>query len=108
MVSVTTGVATQAAFTVVVDSGTQGTFAAPTWLSILPSSNVTPSTLMVYATTGTLPAGTQTARIRIVPRDTTQTEVDIPVSFTITAAAPRMDVSPRSLSFVSRAARRLL
>jgi hypothetical protein len=58
---------------------------------------------MVYASTGALPAGTQNARIRIVPKDTTQTEVDIPVSFTITAAAPQMDVSPRSLSFVARA-----
>ncbi len=102
MVSITTGVTTQAAFSVVFDSGTQGS-AAPSWLSNLRPPSVTPGTLIVYASTGTLPVGTQTARIRIVPKDTTQTEVDIPVSFTITAAAPQMDVSPRSLSFVSRA-----
>lgn len=102
MVSVTTGVTTQAAFSVVIDSGTQGS-ATPSWLSISPSSTVTPASLMVYATTGTLPVGTQTARIRIIPTDTTQTEVDIPVSFTIASAPPQMDVSPRSLSFVSRA-----
>ena len=82
MVSVTTGVTTQAAFSVVIDSGTQGS-AAPSWLSILPSATVTPASLMVYATTGTLPLGTQTARIRIIlAKDPTQTGVDIPVSFT--------------------------
>ena len=102
MIAVTTGVSTQAAFSVVIDSGTQGG-AAPSWLSILPSSNVTPSTLIVSASTGTLPVGTQNARIRIVPKDTTQAEVDVPVAFTITSAPPLMDVSPQSLSFVSRA-----
>ena len=101
-VAITTSAASQAGYTIVIDSGTQGS-AAPSWLSILPTSSGTPGVVTVFATLGTLPAGTQAGRIRVVPKDTTQPTTDISVTFNITSAPPLMDVSPRSLSFVSRA-----
>jgi uncharacterized protein (TIGR03437 family) len=101
LVAITTIALTQAAYGIVTDAGTQGS-AAPSWLSILRGSGLTPGVLTVSATTGTLPAGALNARIRVVPADPTQTIIDIAVTFTITTAAPMMDVSPRSLSFVSR------
>ncbi len=102
MVAVTTSASIPAGYSVIVDSGTQGS-AAPSWLTIQPTSGVTPGTLVVFATLGNLPAGTQAARIRVVPKDATQPMSDIAVTFTIASAPPQMDVSPRSLSFVSRA-----
>lgn len=102
MVAITTNSSVQAAFSLVIDSGTQGS-AAPSWLSVTRNSGLTPATLTVAATTGTLPIGTQNARIRVVPKDPTQQTIDIPVSFSITSSPPQMDVSPRSLSFTARA-----
>lgn len=84
-VSVTASGTTPTSFTIQTDTGSAGYYSAPTWLNVTPLSASTPAVLMVTANPGTLPPGTLTARIRVVPGQT-QTPAAISVTFTITAA----------------------
>ena len=84
-VSVTASGTTPTSFTIQTDTGTAGYYGNPSWLSVTPLSGSTPAVLMVSASPGTLPPGTLTARIRVVPNQT-QTPTAISVTFTITSA----------------------
>ncbi len=98
-VTVTASGTTPTSFTIQTDTGTAGYYSAPSWLNVTPLSGSTPAVLMVTASPGTLPPGTLTARIRVVPNQT-QTPTAITVTFTITAATVP-SISPGGLVIAS-------
>ena len=89
-------------FAVQVDGGGPG-IPAPSWLTVKPLGGTSPGRLVVTADPGKMSAGTSPAGIHVtVPQDTTQAPIDIPVSFTISTRAPRLEVSPTFLRFAAR------
>lgn len=81
------------AFTAQVDDGNGGP--APGWLQVTPLKGTTPGALHVSLLSNTLPAGTYTARIRIGPGLVT----NVAVTYTVTAAAPKLSITPSLLRF---------
>src|SRR5205807_2372071 len=88
-------------FTVQVDAGT-GNSAAPRWLMVSPSSGTTPARLVVSIDPGAMPAGTYTARIRILPSNTSLLPIDLPVTLTLSAAAASLNVIPDFIRLTAR------
>jgi uncharacterized protein (TIGR03437 family) len=86
------------AFTIMVDGGQTGS-AAPSWLSVQPTSGTAPALLTVTADQGTLQAGANTGRIRVI--DTNNLESDVSVTLTVTAGASQLLVAPSGLHFAS-------
>jgi uncharacterized protein (TIGR03437 family) len=80
-------------FTAQVDDGNGGP--APAWIQATPAKGTTPGAVHVSILPNTLPAGTYTARIRIGPGAVT----NIPVTYTISAPAPKLSLTPSLLRF---------
>lgn len=90
------------AFAVMVDGGTSGTIAP--WLSVRPLTGATPGRLVVSVDPTGLQAASYSGRIRVVvPNNTTQNPIDIPVTFLVKTGSPMLDVVPSFLSFAARA-----
>jgi uncharacterized protein (TIGR03437 family) len=98
IVAVPAGVST-AGFQVVIDSGQDGS-AAPAWLTVTPRGGNTPARLVVQVDQGSMPAGNYSGRIRV--SDSSNNPTDVPVSLTLTTAAPQLDAVPRVLHFAAR------
>jgi uncharacterized protein (TIGR03437 family) len=98
IVALPVGVST-AGFQVVVDSGQDGS-AAPGWLTVTPTSGGTPARLVVRVDQGSMPAGNYSARIRVI--DSSNNATDVPVTLTLTSAAPQLDAAPRVLHYAAR------
>ena len=90
---------TAVSFAIATDGGQPNT-PAPPWLSVSPIGGVTPALIIVTVDPTKLTANNYSARIVItVPSDPSQPPVYIAVSFTVASSPPKLDVSPRSLSF---------
>jgi uncharacterized protein (TIGR03437 family) len=98
IIALPVGAAT-AGFRIVVDGGQDGT-APPAWLTAIPTNGNTPARLVVRVDQGSMPAGNYAARIRVV--DTSNNPTNVPVTLTLTTAAPQLDVAPRDLHFAAR------
>lgn len=95
-----TGGATPISQTISVTSTPSTSFSAKTsgaaWLSISPTSGVTPGSIAVSVKPGSMAAGTYGASVSISSRNRT---VSVPVTLTITASTSNLSVSPSSLAF---------
>ena len=101
---VTTSSVAPVTFSVLLDSGTQGS-AVPRWLSVQTLTGTTPSAILVFVDQSSLVVGTADARIRLtVPNDATRLPIDIAVHLDIApSGAPRIDSAPALLRFRSNA-----
>jgi len=88
-------------FLVRADGGTTGV-PAPSWLEVSLSSGLTPSRLTIAANHRSLGVGTYTARVRLTPRDPSESIVDVDVTLKVTAELPKLRVSPVLLRFSAR------
>ncbi len=88
-------------FTIAVDAGSPGT-ATPSWIRVTPPSGITPAVLTIAVNQGDLPAGTYNARIHVVVAGNPNLSVDIPVTLSVKATAPKLDALPAVLKFDSR------
>jgi uncharacterized protein (TIGR03437 family) len=86
-------------YQVQVDDGQGG--AAPAWLNVTPASGAIPGVIQVSLVATALPAGTYPGRIHItaVSGASALTPVDVGVALALTAAAPKLSVSPGSMRF---------
>ena len=98
IVALPAGVST-AGFQVVIDSGQAGS-AAPAWLSATPAGGNTPARLVVRVDQGSMAAGNYSGRIRLI--DSSNNPTDVPVTLTLTSAAPQLDAAPQVLHFAAR------
>jgi uncharacterized protein (TIGR03437 family) len=86
-------------FAIATDSGQTGSLSPP-WISVSPAGGSTPALIVVTVNPGELVVSNYNARIVItVPNDSSQQPVYVAVSFVVTSSPPKLDVSPRSLSF---------
>jgi uncharacterized protein (TIGR03437 family) len=98
MIQIVAAGSTAINFAVTVDAGS----AAP-WISVTPSSGVTPGSLTVTVNPGNMSTATYNATIHItVPGNTAQAPINVPVTFTVSQASPQLQASPASLSFGAR------
>ena len=88
-------------FSVAIDNGQSGT-AAPSWISVSPSSGTAPAGLVVSVNQGTLAAGTYTAGIQVL--DSNNLPSDIAVTLNVKSNPQQLTVSPSMLQFTARAA----
>jgi uncharacterized protein (TIGR03437 family) len=89
-------------FEISADAGTTNT-PAPSWLKVAAVSGTTPATILVSADHTGLVPGIYSARLHVtIPSAPAEAPIDIPVTLTVAAAPPRLDVSVNSLSFTSR------
>jgi large repetitive protein len=94
---------TAAPYAITVDSGSANT-PAPTWLTVTPTGGSSPARVIVTATPGQLTLANYKATIHItVPRNTSQSSIDIPVTFNLAAGSLFLQPVPPSLSFGSGA-----
>ena len=96
-------------YQVQVDDGQGG--AAPTWLKVTPSSGAIPGVIHVSLVATSLPAGTYPGRIHITAVSgaaNALAPVDVAITLTLAAAAPKLSVSPGSMRFSSQNATQLL
>jgi len=85
-------------FSITVDSGSAGT-AAPAWITVQPTSGTAPCGVTVIANPGSMGVGTYPATIHItIPQNTTQSPINVTVTFMVSAGTPTLAVSPASLS----------
>ena len=90
--------ATSGAFRVVLDGGTSGT-AAPSWLSVTPTSGTAPAQVIVSADQGTLQTG-GSGRIQIL--DANGLANNVTVTLNLTSLSPAISVVPSMLRFAAR------
>lgn len=89
-------------FSISVDNGSAGT-AAPSWITVTPTSGTAPGGVTVIANAGSMAAGVYPATIHIsVPQNTSQSTINVPVTFTVTAGNPTLAVWPESLNLGTR------
>ena len=101
IISIVSACATPAKFAVSVEGGSAGS-AAPEWSGVSPPSGTTPGSVSVTANPGTMGAGAYAATILIsVPGSTGQASINVPVTFTISTASPRLQVAPGVLHFAA-------
>ncbi len=86
-------------FTVFLDGGST-IIAAPPWITAKPTSGPAPSRIVINVNQGNMPAGTYSARIRIL--DTSQNSYVVSVTLTVTNAPPQLEVTPNTLKFAAR------
>ncbi len=90
-----------AAYQVMVNTGQQiATAVVPSWLSVAPSAGDAPASLLVSVDQGTMPAGVYNGQISVL--DPTGIPSNIPVTLTVSAAAPELSVLPGFLRFAAR------
>jgi hypothetical protein len=87
-------------FQVLVDGG-QANTPAPSWLTLNTSAGSAPTRLVVSASQTNLAIGSHSARIQTI--DSNGIHNAIPVTLTVTDAAPKIAASPAILRFVARA-----
>jgi uncharacterized protein (TIGR03437 family) len=90
-----------ASFSVLIDNGESGG-AAPTWISVSPTSGTAPAGLVVSVNQGTLAAGSYPARIRIL--DTNNVPTNVAVTLNVSSTTNQITASPSILRFAARAA----
>ncbi|MFN7919853.1 MAG: malectin domain-containing carbohydrate-binding protein [Bryobacteraceae bacterium] len=71
------------------------------WLTVSPASGSAPANLAVNASHATLTPGTYTAAVTVTAAGVQGSPQVIPISFTVLAAQPALDVTPASLSFTA-------
>jgi uncharacterized protein (TIGR03437 family) len=69
------------------------------WLSVSPASGTAPSALSVSVAPAGLGAGVYTGSVQISSTGASNTPLSVPVTFTITQAAPILAVAPQALTF---------
>jgi uncharacterized protein (TIGR03437 family) len=88
-------------FTVQIDGGQTGT-AAPSWITVTPTSDLAPAGLVVSVDQGTMPAGNYAARIQVL--DSEGFANDISVTLNVASAPVQLTVAPTILNFAARSA----
>ncbi|HTB18054.1 MAG TPA: hypothetical protein VK708_08045 [Bryobacteraceae bacterium] len=88
-------------FHLVVDNGQSNT-AQPSWITVTPTSGVSPVGLVVSVDQGTMAAGAYLARIQVL--DSNGFAIDVPVTLNVTGAPQQVTVAPAMLNFSARAA----
>jgi uncharacterized protein (TIGR03437 family) len=73
--------------------------ASAAWLTVSPASGTAPSTLSVSVSPAGLSAGTYTGNIQITASGASDTPFSVPVTLTVTQAAPSLTIAPQSLTF---------
>ncbi len=73
--------------------------ASASWLSLSAASGTAESTLSISVSPAGMAAGAYTGDVQIVASGATNTPLSIPVTFTVTEAAPALSVAPQALSF---------
>jgi uncharacterized protein (TIGR03437 family) len=96
-----TGATPPVKFSVTIDNGQSGV-AAPTWISVTPSSGTAPAGLVVGVNQGTLAAGTYPARIHVL--DSNNLPSDVAVTLNVNSTPQKLTVSPSMLQFAARSA----
>jgi uncharacterized protein (TIGR03437 family) len=86
-------------FQVLVDAGTANT-TSPFSLTVKPASATAPEQLVVTVDQGSMPAGSSSARIRII--DSNKVEYDVSVTLNVSTASAQLQVIPASLRFGAR------
>ena len=88
-------------FHISIDNGQDNT-AAPSWISVSPSSGSTPAGLVVSVDQGSLASGAYPARIHVL--DSNNLPTDVSVTLNVAAAPQHLSVSPSMLRFGARSA----
>jgi uncharacterized protein (TIGR03437 family) len=94
-----TGAGTNPTFSVVVDAG-QANTTAPSWLTVQPASGTAPAQLVVSVDQGTLQAGSNLGRIRVL--DANGLTTDVSVTLNVAGAPAQITVAPALLHFAAR------
>ncbi len=94
-----TGATPPVSFTVVIDNGQPGT-AAPSWISVNPTSGTAPAGLVVTVNQGNLAAGSYPARIRVL--DSNNLPTDVAVTLNVANNPQKLTVAPTMLRFGAR------
>jgi len=71
------------------------------WLTVSPTSGVSPATLTVGVNSSTLSPGTYTGVVQVVSLGAAATTQQVPVTLTVIAPPPSLVVSPASMSFAA-------
>jgi uncharacterized protein (TIGR03437 family) len=101
-VAIVTTCSTALNFAVTVDAGSAGS-AQPSWITVAPSSGVTPGSFTVTVNPGSMPTATYNATIHIaVPGNAGQPPINVLVTFAVSQASPQLQASPSSLNFGAR------
>jgi uncharacterized protein (TIGR03437 family) len=86
-----------------VDSGTPGV-APPTWITAGPLGGPTPAAIVVAVNQANLQPGKYSAMVHVmVPNNTSQAAINIPVTFNVSAGTQQLTALPNLLHFAARA-----
>jgi len=94
-----TGTTPPVTYRVVVDNGQSGG-AAPSWITVTPTSGGVPAGLVVSVDQGSMTAGAYPARIQVL--DGNGFPTDVGVTLNVAKASQQLDVAPATLSFAAR------
>ncbi len=86
-------------YKLVVDNGQSGT-AAPSWISVTPTSGDAPAGLVVGANQGSMATGSYPARIQVI--DSNGLVTDVAVTLNVTSVSQQLTVSPAMLNLDAR------
>ncbi len=96
-----TGATPPVTYSVVVNGGQSGT-AAPSWITVSPTSGYAPAGLVVSVDQGTMAAGSYPATIQVL--DSNGLATNVSVTLNVTSAPQQSNVAPSILSFAALAA----
>jgi uncharacterized protein (TIGR03437 family) len=96
-----TGTTPPVNYHIVIDNGQNNT-AAPSWISVTPTSGAVPAGLVVSVDQGSMPAGTYPARIQVI--DGNGFATDVAVTLNVVSAPQQITVAPAILNFAARSA----
>ncbi|HTC89345.1 MAG TPA: putative Ig domain-containing protein [Bryobacteraceae bacterium] len=96
-----TGTTPPVNYSVVIDNGQNNT-AAPSWVTVTPTSGAVPAGLVVSVDQASMTAGTYPARIQV--KDGNGFATDVAVTLTVVSAPQQLTVAPAILNFAARSA----
>jgi uncharacterized protein (TIGR03437 family) len=96
-----TGTTPPVSYRIVIDNGQTNT-AAPSWITVTPTSGAVPAGLVVSVDQGSMPAGNNAARIQVI--DGNGFATDVAVTLNVVSAPQQLTVAPAILNFAARSA----
>ena len=96
-----TGTTPPVNYRIVVDNGQNNT-AAPSWITVTPTSGTVPAGLVVSVDQGSMTAGNYAARIQVI--DGNGFPTDVAVTLNVVSVPQQLTVAPAILNFAARSA----